>query len=151
MVYSNNRQHNMYSTAKNFLFILLRLLLLLLYYYYHRTLSFPLSSLDYLYMLYFTLVRSKLQYASVVWNFITTTDSNKLRRIQQTFSALSYNRFLPHVYYNYAKALDYLKLHTKHKRRYHLHTLFLIQVYRGLKYCPSLSEPNVLRVPGNSR
>jgi hypothetical protein len=34
-----------------------------------------------------------------------------------------------------------------HKRRYHLDALFLIQVYRGLKYCPSLLEAVGLRVP----
>jgi hypothetical protein len=91
-----------------------------------------------------TLVTYKLEYASVVWNSITNTDANKLERIQQKFAALCYNRFLPHVHYSYAKASEYLKLHTLRKRRYHLDALFLIQVYRGLKYCPSLFG---LRVP----
>jgi hypothetical protein len=71
-------------------------------------------------MLCFTLVRSKLEYASVVWNSITTTDANKLERIQQKFAALYYNRFHPHVHYSYASALEYLKIHTLRKRRYHL-------------------------------
>jgi hypothetical protein len=91
-------------------------------------------------MLYFTLIRSELEYASVVWNSITTTDANKLERIQQKFAALCYNHFLPHVHYSYANTSEYLKLHTLWKRRYHLDALFLIQVYRGLKYCPSLLE-----------
>jgi hypothetical protein len=98
-------------------------------------------------MLYFTLVRSKLENASVVWNSITTTDANKLERIQQTFAALCYNRFLPHVRYSYAIALEYLKLYASRQRRYHLDALFLIQVYRGLKYCASLLEAVGLRVP----
>jgi hypothetical protein len=67
-------------------------------------------------MLYFTLVISKLEYASVVWNSITTTDANKLERIQQKFAALCYNRLLSHVHYSYAKSLEYLKLHTLCKR-----------------------------------
>jgi hypothetical protein len=74
-----------------------------------RTLTFSFSYLDCLYMLYFTLIRSKLKYASVVWNYITTTDANKLKRIQQKFAALCHNRFLPHDHYSFAKALDYLK------------------------------------------
>jgi hypothetical protein len=98
-------------------------------------------------MLYFTLVTSKLEYASVVWNSIMTTDANKLERIQQKFAALRYNCFLPHVHYSYANALEYLKLHTLRKRRIHLDTLFLIQVYHDLKYCPSLLEAVGLRVP----
>jgi hypothetical protein len=98
-------------------------------------------------MLYFTLVTSQLEYASVVWKSITTTDVNRLERIQQKFAALCYNRFLPHVHYSYANALEYLKLHTLHKRMYHLDALFLIQVYRGFKFCPSLSETVRLRVP----
>jgi hypothetical protein len=43
-------------------------------------------------------------------------------------------------------AFEYSKLHTLCKRRYHLDALFLIQVYRGLKYCPSLLEAVGLRV-----
>jgi hypothetical protein len=59
----------------------------------------------------------------------------------------SQRRFFPEVDYSYDLALDQLKLHTLHKRRYHLDALFLTQVYRGSKFCPSALETVGLRVP----
>jgi hypothetical protein len=44
-------------------------------------------------------------------------------------------------------ALEHLKLHTLRKRRYHLDALFLIQVYLGSKFCPSVLETVGLHVP----
>jgi hypothetical protein len=56
-----------------------------------RGLTFALSSFECL-LLYFTLFKSKLEYTSVVWNSILSTDANKLERIQQMFAALWFNR-----------------------------------------------------------
>jgi hypothetical protein len=44
-------------------------------------------------------------------------------------------------------ALEYLKLSTFRTRWYHLHTLLLVQVYLGYKFCPSVLETVCLRVP----
>jgi hypothetical protein len=44
-------------------------------------------------------------------------------------------------------ALEVLKLHTLPMRRHHLNALFLIQVYHGSKFCPSVLEIACLGVP----
>jgi hypothetical protein len=88
-----------------------------------------------------------LEYASVVWNSITSTDANKLERIQQKFTSVCFYHFYPHVAYNYTVALEKLGLHSLSKRRYYLNALFFVQVYCGLKSCTSLLENVSLRVP----
>jgi hypothetical protein len=98
-----------------------------------------------MYRLFITLVRSKLEYASVVWNSITSTNSNKLERIQQRFSALCFNRFFPEVHC-YSLPLEQLKLHTLRMMRHRFNVLFLIQVYLDSKFCPAVLEIVGLRV-----
>jgi hypothetical protein len=83
----------------------------------------------------------------VAWNSITSTDANKPERIQQKFAALCRNHFFSQVDCGYDLALEQLKLHTLHKRRYRLDALFLTQVYRGSKFCLSVLETVGLWVP----
>jgi hypothetical protein len=97
-------------------------------------------------VLYTALVRPRLEYASVVWNSITTTDSKKFERIQQKFAYVCFYRLFPYLAYSYNFTLTKLNLPSLCTRRHHLDALFLIQAYRGLKSCPSLLEMVYLRV-----
>jgi hypothetical protein len=109
-----------------------------------RSNTFTFSSLESMHRLCITLVISKLAYASVVWNSITSTDANKLERIQQRFAALYFNCFFPQANYCYSQALEELILHTLRMRRHRLDALSLIQVYIG---CTSrLSVLTVVRL-----
>jgi hypothetical protein len=92
--------------------------------------------------LYTTVVRSKLQHASVVWNSITSTDANKLERIKQRFSALCFNRLFAEAHCCYSLALEELNFHSLHEEASPLN-----QVYSGLKFRPSVLETVGLPVP----
>jgi hypothetical protein len=87
-------------------------------------------------MLYFALVRYKLEYASVAWNSVTITDSNKLERVQRKFAALCHKIFFQDVECHCDNILEKLNLQTLHIRRRHFSALFLINVLVTLYIAP---------------
>jgi hypothetical protein len=64
-----------------------------------RFVAYNFSSLDSLVVFYIALIRSKLEYATVVWNKLTSTDSDKMENIQRKFANLCYCFFLHLVCY----------------------------------------------------
>jgi hypothetical protein len=98
-------------------------------------------------VLYTTLIRPKLEYASVAWNSITSTDSSKLKRVQIKFATLYHSRFCAGFCgSNYEGTLSTLNISTLHSRRKHLDTLFLINVFKNKISC-SISDTVNLRIP----
>jgi hypothetical protein len=112
-----------------------------------RTLTFSFSTVDTLLVLNFALVRSKLEYASVAWNSVTITDSNKLERVPRKYAALCHKRIFQDVKCHYDNILQKLNFRTLHIRRRHFDALFLTYVFSGTKYCPFILETVGIRVP----
>jgi hypothetical protein len=85
-------------------------------------------------MLYFALVRWKLEYGSAAWNSVTITDSNKLERTQRKFAAIFHSRFFFQDMQNhYNNLLERSNLLTFHNRHHQFEASFLINIYSGTK------------------
>jgi hypothetical protein len=103
-------------------------------------------------MLYLSLFGTKLECVPIVRNSVISTHARKLKCIQQKFTALCQSHLFSHDRITYDDFLKILKLHTLHHRRFHLHALFFIFAYSGLKCYLYLLDITGIRVlPCNFR
>jgi hypothetical protein len=98
-------------------------------------------------VLYTTLVRPKLEYESIAWNSIASTDSSKLERVQK-IATLYHSIFFAGVSCSkYEGKLSGLNISTLRSRRKHLEALFVINVFKNKISCSSTFDTVSLRIP----
>jgi hypothetical protein len=99
-----------------------------------RAITFSFTTMDSLLTLYFALVISRFEYASVSWNTLTSSEASKLARIQRVFSVVLQSFLSTNsMWASYVSALDRLNSHTLCSRGRHLYEFFLVNVYNGFK------------------
>jgi hypothetical protein len=97
-------------------------------------------------MLYCTLIRSKLQYASVVRNSITS-NAGKLECIQQKLFNLCHCHSFNSLQWNYIKDLITWNSLLPSLWRHHINTFFLLNIYSSSEFFPALLETAGLQGP----
>jgi len=97
-------------------------------------------------MLYFTLISSKLQYASVVWNSVTS-NASKLECIHQKLFNLCHCQSFNRLQWNYINVLITWNSLLPSLWRCHINTFFLLNVYNSSEFFPALLETVGLHGP----
>lgn len=101
--------------------------------------------------LYRSLILSKLDFSSVVWNRLNQTNSNELENVQRKFVRLLYNRYFNRrIYFSHERLLKILNLHCLSERRQARDFLFLHKCLHGIIDCPKLTSSVFIAVPGRS-
>lgn len=89
--------------------------------------------------LYRSLVRSKLEFACVAWNFLNCELSARIEAVQRCFVRILFDRFYDRrSFYDYRWVLKKLGLSTLCSRRDEQDILFLFKILNGHIDCPNL-------------
>jgi hypothetical protein len=94
--------------------------------------TFYFSASGSLLVLYFALVRCKLQHAHSTWNSLMNSDSNKLQSTQRNFAALYHDSFFQDKVYRCDKLIERLNFLKLQNRRRQFDALFLINAFSGI-------------------
>ncbi|XP_045510151.1 uncharacterized protein LOC123705431 [Colias croceus] len=98
--------------------------------------------------LFNALVRSKLEYCSVIWNPKYKIHINNIERIQKRFLwHLAYSCNVAKKIRSYSERLDYFKIRTLYQRRKVLDQVFLHKLVNGSIDCASLVSQLNFKVP----
>ena len=110
------------------------------------TREFPSSAC--IFILYFSLIRSKLEFSSVVWNCIGYANQAKIENVQKRFFRIVYDRYIGRsVYYEYHRLLRRCGCSTLSSRRLERDLIFLYKCVHGLIDCSTLISSINIYVP----
>lgn len=109
------------------------------------------SSVPCLRVLYFSLVRSILEYGVVVWHPYLAYDQIRIERVQNRFlSFIAFLLKLDHIPHDYSPIRSYLNIPTLHSRRIEADRSFITSLLDGSLDAPELLSLVSFRVPSHS-
>lgn len=98
--------------------------------------------------LFCALVRPRLEFASVVWNHLTETESRRIEAVQRRLVRIVYDRYFHRrLYFDHHSLLKILNLSTLDDRRHCRDAAFLQKLIQGVIDVPDLLDSIKLRVP----
>lgn len=98
--------------------------------------------------LYLSLIRSKLEFSSVVWNSIGRTHQESIENVQKRFFRIFYDRYVGRtVYFEYKRLLERYNCSTLSARRRDRDLEFLFKCLHGVIDCPDLTSAINIHVP----
>lgn len=107
--------------------------------------KFSISSLK---AIYASLVRSQLEYASIIWSPMYLTHIKTLENVQHKFVRYcSFKLNHPIIDHNYAEILETLELNPLVKRRLYADVIFIFKLLNGIVVCSDLLNLINFNVP----